>query len=194
MASSSSSSSHRAGTPGEQESGDGSILYFAYGSNLSATQMRERCPRSAAVGLARLLGQWTWVINERGFANVVAARAAGGDGAWGVLGVLYRLDARDAAALDASEGVPWAYARRFLAAAPVAPDARPPFAPDAHPLRVLVYVDAARTRPAAPRPKYVRRMNRGIDEAAARWGLPRPYVDAVLRPFIPEPGQSGESE
>ena len=33
-------------------------LYFAYGSNLSTTQMQYRCPRSTPVGLAHLKG-WT---------------------------------------------------------------------------------------------------------------------------------------
>ncbi|KAM0474391.1 hypothetical protein ACHAPX_007728 [Trichoderma viride] len=46
------------------------ILYFAYGSNLSTDQMRERCPYSTAVGLGKMTG-WKWIINRRGYANVV---------------------------------------------------------------------------------------------------------------------------
>jgi gamma-glutamylcyclotransferase len=46
------------------------ILYFAYGSNLSTEQMRERCPYSTAVGLGKMTG-WKWIINRRGYANVV---------------------------------------------------------------------------------------------------------------------------
>ena len=46
------------------------LLYFAFGSNLSSTQMRSRCPGAAAVGLAFLPG-YDFIINERGFANVV---------------------------------------------------------------------------------------------------------------------------
>ncbi|OTA97070.1 hypothetical protein M434DRAFT_392245 [Hypoxylon sp. CO27-5] len=46
------------------------LMYFAYGSNLSPEQMKDRCPSSPAVGLAYLSG-WTWLINERGYANVV---------------------------------------------------------------------------------------------------------------------------
>lgn len=51
------------------------ILYFAYGSNLSSTQMLARCPSSTPVALARLRG-WRWLINSCGYANVVWA---GGD-------------------------------------------------------------------------------------------------------------------
>lgn len=46
------------------------ILYFAYGSNLSSAQMLRRCPGATPVGLGYLHG-WEWLINERGFANVV---------------------------------------------------------------------------------------------------------------------------
>ncbi|KAI1167106.1 hypothetical protein F5B18DRAFT_603766 [Nemania serpens] len=46
-------------------------LYFAYGSNLSTAQMRNRCPLSTPIGLAHLAG-WTWIINERGYANIVS--------------------------------------------------------------------------------------------------------------------------
>ncbi|KAL6902987.1 hypothetical protein GGI43DRAFT_400897 [Trichoderma evansii] len=46
------------------------ILYFAYGSNLSTEQMRERCPYSTAVGLGKMTG-WKWIINGRGYANIV---------------------------------------------------------------------------------------------------------------------------
>ncbi|KAK8043608.1 Cholestenol Delta-isomerase [Apiospora rasikravindrae] len=45
-------------------------LYFAYGSNLAFTQMRKRCPTAYPIGLGHLRG-WTWIINERGFANIV---------------------------------------------------------------------------------------------------------------------------
>ena len=44
--------------------------YFAYGSNMSKTQMLERCPSAHFRGVAILDG-WEWIINERGFANVV---------------------------------------------------------------------------------------------------------------------------
>ncbi|UNI21471.1 Cholestenol Delta-isomerase [Purpureocillium takamizusanense] len=116
------------------------ILYFAYGSNLSTRQMRQRCPFSTPVGLGFLEG-WRWIINERGYANVVPMTAAAattttGEGntssnsggsssgsgsgsgsssrgrkAAGVYGLLYLLPPQDEARLDGYEGVPWAYER-----------------------------------------------------------------------------------
>ncbi|KAI9646721.1 hypothetical protein NHQ30_004718 [Ciborinia camelliae] len=46
-------------------------LYFAYGSNLSLTQMQTRCPNSTYYGLGLLQG-YRWIINERGYANIVS--------------------------------------------------------------------------------------------------------------------------
>ncbi|KAK2804396.1 hypothetical protein FQN51_002038 [Onygenales sp. PD_10] len=53
-------------------------LYFAYGSNLSHSQMRQRCPFDPAISskplaIARLDG-WKWIICERGYANVLAPK------------------------------------------------------------------------------------------------------------------------
>ncbi|KAB8300284.1 hypothetical protein EYC80_000484 [Monilinia laxa] len=45
-------------------------LYFAYGSNLSLTQMKSRCPNSTYYGLGLLQG-YIWIINERGYANII---------------------------------------------------------------------------------------------------------------------------
>ncbi|ROT35908.1 hypothetical protein SODALDRAFT_328295 [Sodiomyces alkalinus F11] len=45
--------------------------YFAYGSNLSPTQMIARCPGSVPLGLAHLPHAWSWLINGRGYANVI---------------------------------------------------------------------------------------------------------------------------
>lgn len=49
----------------------------------------------------------------------------------------------------------------------------------------LVYVDRRRVGPAAPRAEHVVRMNNGIREAVAEWGLPRDYVRDVMRRYIP---------
>ena len=45
-------------------------IYFAYGSNLSTTQMSARCPSSTCLGIGLLRG-WKWIITARGYANVV---------------------------------------------------------------------------------------------------------------------------
>lgn len=181
------------------------LLYFAFGSNLSSTQMRSRCPGAEAVGLAFLPG-YDFIINERGFANVVcstatsttattggsststttatATAAPGAARQGGVYGVLYRLSSpAEKHRLDRHEGVPWAYEDLVLGVEQLSggDGATLP----ARMVRALVYVDRARVSPSAPRAEYVMRMNTGIREAGAEWGLPRGYVRDVMRRYIP---------
>ena len=86
------------------------MLYFAYGSNLDESQMRERCPSAARGPRAVLPG---YALTFGGFnhrwggavASVLRLRGAR------VHGLLYTLDAADVAALDRCEGHPFAYER-----------------------------------------------------------------------------------
>lgn len=171
------------------------LLYFAFGSNLSSTQMRSRCPGAVAVGLAFLPG-YDFIINERGFANVIpststSATAQAGEDAnrGGVYGVLYQLASpAEKDRLDRYEGVPWAYEDLVLDVEQLSGGGGvPALAAGAasSTVRALVYVDRARVSPAAPRAEYVVRMNAGIREAGAEWGLPRGYVRDVMRRYIP---------
>ncbi|KAK4151971.1 hypothetical protein C8A00DRAFT_16657 [Chaetomidium leptoderma] len=84
-------------------------LYFAYGSNLSLTQMATRCPGSYYIGRA-VLPDHRWQINQRGYANVVACPG------FTVHGLVYELNNGDGndnnnnndddeTRLDRSEGV-----------------------------------------------------------------------------------------
>lgn len=97
-------------------------LYFAYGSNLSFTQMRMRCRHnpdlsSRPVAIARL-DHWRWLICQAGYANVVppaglrvgpqidegdAVPVSGEEDT--VFGVLYEMDEADETLLDGYEGV-----------------------------------------------------------------------------------------
>lgn len=85
-------------------------LYFAYGSNLSAVQMRQRCPSAAIVGRAVLpkhrlrFGGWSY-----GWGGAVATLER--DRRTSTSGRLYELGPADLAALDACEGVPHVYER-----------------------------------------------------------------------------------
>ncbi|KAF5879268.1 uncharacterized protein Bfra_006474 [Botrytis fragariae] len=45
-------------------------LYFAYGSNLSLSQMQTRCPDSTCVGIG-VLQDYRWIVNQRGYANII---------------------------------------------------------------------------------------------------------------------------
>ncbi|PGH16941.1 hypothetical protein AJ80_05009 [Polytolypa hystricis UAMH7299] len=98
-------------------------LYFAYGSNLSYSQMRQRCIHdpdisSKPVALARLDG-WKWLICERGYANVdnnnndnrtITAQVDGVREEESkedvvVYGVLYNMTEADESELDGYEGI-----------------------------------------------------------------------------------------
>ncbi|KAJ6015783.1 hypothetical protein N7540_010374 [Penicillium herquei] len=98
-------------------------LYFAYGSNLSPTQMKVRCtvnPSFSGKPLAiALLPKWRWLICEAGYANVLPPKGlrvgtqkseiaekvpiSGSEDA--VYGVLYAMDPADETILDGYEGV-----------------------------------------------------------------------------------------
>lgn len=100
----------------------GNNFYFAYGSNLSPSQMAGRChiaPNKASsipVAIARLDG-WKWLICQRGYANVVElpkttfkTKSDGGSQLiasptqGSVWGVIYDLDPADESLLDGYEG------------------------------------------------------------------------------------------
>lgn len=188
MKNTSNSPSHRSGKNPPKFPGE--TLYFAYGSNLSTTQMLQRCPSSAPVGLAYLHG-WEWLINERGFANVVQVqkpvqRVSGprDKNLPCVYGVLYRLQPADEAMLDKYEGVPLAY-QKVVLDVEIVKGSDADTDKEAELVQGLVYVDGTNITASTPRPEYVVRMNRGIDEATNEWQLPRWYVESVMRKYIP---------
>ena len=73
-------------------------LYFAYGSNMSVEAMARRCPRSKAVGLARLERHRLAVMREGWLTAARDPRSA-------VHGVLWDLALSDMPALDRYEGL-----------------------------------------------------------------------------------------
>ena len=83
-------------------------FYFAFGSNLSAHQMSLRLQHSPSssvpVAIARL-DSHTWIICQRGYANVVALQSSNAaSDANTVWGVVYNLSLEDEARLDLYEG------------------------------------------------------------------------------------------
>ncbi|KAF2485148.1 hypothetical protein BDY17DRAFT_308595 [Neohortaea acidophila] len=191
-------------------------IYFGYGSNLWLAQMTLRCATSTYLGTARLRG-YKWIINERGYANVVqtgtqpsaaAESAEFHDYTNEVWGLVYSLLPNDEAKLDVNEGVPEAYTKEYIPVdfwAQPLPSSQQPQAVQhqegsrsvllRQPKQVsmLVYIDRLRTEPAEPRKEYVVRMNKGICDAVEQ-GVPEGYVRGVLRGFIPEGGAEGEGE
>ncbi|RDL35344.1 uncharacterized protein BP5553_07275 [Venustampulla echinocandica] len=187
-------------------------LYFAYGSNLSLTQMSQRCPSSPYYGLGKLPG-YRWIIGERGYANVVkcptssSASSSSGttstttrgedgeenqvleDAAKGndegaeeyVIGMLYALTHKDEARLDIAEGVPFSYTKHMLPIQMLSS----PSSTGQTTVQALVYVDEVRLGEGVCREEYVTRMNRGIADAV-KMGMPKEYVERVLRRFVRE--------
>src|SRR5215469_12515733 len=134
-------------------------LHFAYGSNMSRALMGARCRGAEAVGIAVLSG-WRFVINPEGFGSI-APRPGGR-----VHGVLWRLSARDLAAVNAYESVDSGlYLRRHLAVRC-----------GGQPATALVYI-ARRRGEGQPRPGYIEL----VVDAARDWELPDDYIRALAR-------------
>jgi len=135
------------------------MLHFAYGSNMSRALMQARCPDAHALGTAALSG-WRFVIGPDGYASVI--RQPGGR----VHGVLWRLSARDVAAVNAYESIQSGlYLLRTLAVRHGKRSAP-----------ALVYV-ARRQGEGIPRPGYLD----AVIEAALDWNLPSPYIRSIAR-------------
>ncbi|MCJ1296029.1 hypothetical protein MMC34_007594 [Xylographa carneopallida] len=143
-------------------------LYFAYGSNLSLVQMQARCPSSKFVGVGLLSG-WRWIINERGYANVVATDEVSNTGvpASYIYGLVYTLTSADEDSLDMYEGVPEAYTKEKLSIS-FWPEGGQPVVGAGQEAVALVYVDRERTGDGVPWPEYVHRMRRGMQEAGEK--------------------------
>ncbi|MBV6306304.1 gamma-glutamylcyclotransferase [Candidimonas humi] len=82
---------------------ENSFLYFAYGSNMLSSRLRERCPSARPVGVAELPDhELRWHKRSKdnsGKCDVVACQGKR------VIGVLYRIEACDKKALDRAEGL-----------------------------------------------------------------------------------------
>jgi hypothetical protein len=134
-------------------------LHFAYGSNMSRALMGARCPGASALGTATL-EHWRFIIGIEGHGSIAPRPGAT------VHGVLWRLGARDIAAINAYENLDSGLDTRRIV----------PVRHGASRLPALVYI-LRRPGEGRPRPGYVH-----LVVAAARdWGLPERYVDALQR-------------
>jgi len=126
---------------------------------MSRALMGARCPAARPLGLATLAG-WRFVINPGGFGSI--APWPGGR----VHGVIWRLSARDLAAINAYESVDTGlYLRRRLSVRLGREQAT-----------ALVYV-TRRQGEGRPRPGYI-----DLVVAAAReWELPESYIRSLAR-------------
>ncbi|KAL0946736.1 hypothetical protein HGRIS_012915 [Hohenbuehelia grisea] len=158
-------------------------VYFAYGSNLWLDQMKRRCPESQLIGVA-VLHDWLWIINQRGYANVIPSA---GDI---VYGLVFKLNERDEETLDGYEGVPSSYEKRTLSVVSL-PIRGQTNAKDSQgreeerSIEALVYVDTRRKNAGPPQEEYIYRINMGVKDALEQ-GIPLGYVEKYIRPLIPE--------
>ncbi|KAF2125161.1 hypothetical protein P153DRAFT_253739, partial [Dothidotthia symphoricarpi CBS 119687] len=168
-------------------------LYFAYGSNLSLLQMSTRCPQATYAGIARL-ENYKWIINTRGYANIVASTtsplsspAPSHPNESTVYGLAYHLPPSNESLLDAYEGVPTAYTKTYLPCAfwPSTLDEAVDTtrAPGEARRVMLVYIDRRRTGVGEAGGEYVGRVNRGVGDAV-RLGVPAGWVEEVVRGFV----------
>ncbi len=132
------------------------ILYFAYGSNLNAGQMKQRCPDSEEISAAVLDG---WQLKERLFADIEPAPGEC------VNGALYEISRKDLANLDYYEGYPEFYTRKRVQVTDCAGVYR----------EALVYVmtpqyqDRSFSRPFPPHYREV------CSAGAEYWGIPNAF-------------------
>ena len=134
-------------------------LYFAYGANMSVGGMARRCPRSKALGPARLVRHRLAVMREGWLTVAHDPRSA-------VHGVLWDLALADVAALDRYEGLPQGLYAKL----------RQPVVAERGPRQAIVYV-GANAGPGAARPDYIA----DIIAAARSWLLPSEAIEALER-------------
>lgn len=115
-----------------------------------------------------------WIINERGYANIIPSS---GDI---VYGLVFELSASDERSLDRYEGS--TYEKQHI---PIDLASKNDVV-NSHSVKSLIYVDVERkTERRHPVEEYIYRMNMGIRDALKE-GIPASYIKKYLRPFIPE--------
>jgi gamma-glutamylcyclotransferase (GGCT)/AIG2-like uncharacterized protein YtfP len=132
-------------------------LYFAYGSNMERAGMASRCPQAQALGVARL-AHYRFLFARR-YSSIWPRRGST------VYGVLWRVSARDLAALDAYENVAGGLYRRATVTVRRGNEG----------LRAFVYV--------MPDPPFGRApgnyQQSSVLRSAREWGFPVAYVDEL---------------
>ncbi|WP_439575307.1 gamma-glutamylcyclotransferase family protein [Phreatobacter sp.] len=137
------------------------MLYFAYGSNMNVAQMARRAPHARPLGIGRLDHHRLFFTCD-GYAAVRFRRGAS------VYGVVWRIEARDVAALDRYEGVAegW-YVKRMV---PVRIAGRSALC--------LVYDGGTVLEGRRPRRTY---FNEAVVGSALAWSLPDRYIAGLGR-------------
>jgi len=144
-------------------------LYFAYGLNMDVAGMAQRCPRSKALGLARL-PRHRFIVTTDGYASVIR------DPRETVHGVLWDCALGDIRTLDKFEEL----------ASGLYIKINQPVVVEGGAKRALVYVGRSITV-GRPRPGYLE----SVVASARSWALPETYLAAMNR-FLSKPIQDGK--
>lgn len=132
-------------------------LYFAYGANMDAAAMAQRCPASKLIGRGRLQ-RHRFIIMKEGWASVVRAP---GSVVWGVV---WELALSDVPALDRYEGV----------AGGLYVKASQPIVAENGVKRALIYLGRSQAA-GLPRPGYLE----AVVAAGQAAQLPSPYLQEL---------------
>ena len=152
-------------------------LYFAYGANMDVAAMRERCPRSKPLGLARL-PRHRFIITTDGYASVLR------DPRESVHGVLWDCALGDIRTLDKFEEL----------ASGLYIKINQPVVVEGGAKRALIYVGRS-AQIGKPRPGYLE----SVVAAAKERSLPEAYLAGMAR-FLgrpiqdPKPPAAGSGE
>jgi gamma-glutamylcyclotransferase (GGCT)/AIG2-like uncharacterized protein YtfP len=136
------------------------MYYFAYGSNMVASQMAARCPNAPAIGVACLQG-YKFRINSRRVGTVIS------DQTHQVYGVLWDISPLDLLALDRYEDVKAGLYEKAKVGVELLPGCH---------LEALIYLATAQSI-GLPRPGYMK----DVVAAAKRWKLPQAYIQELAQ-------------
>lgn len=142
-------------------------LYFAYGSNMDQAAMRQRCPASKPLGIARLM-RHRFIIFDEGYASVVR------DPQRTVWGMVWDLALADVPALDRYESLSTGQYTKVVQ----------PVVTGQGPRRAVIYI-GRNAKPGTPKPGYME----GVIEAARHAGLPEDYIRS-LQVWLPKASAS----
>ncbi|KAG6827362.1 hypothetical protein H0H92_012100 [Tricholoma furcatifolium] len=134
--------------------------------------MMQRCPGSVYIGTA-ILSEWRWIINIRGYANIIPSPNDK------IYGMVYTLTEDDENKLDGFEGVPRNYEKKILAVEMLKGENKGTL------VDALVYVDVQRLDEGLPPQEYIRRLNHAFKDGEAE-GIPQEYIEKYVRKFVPE--------
>jgi gamma-glutamylcyclotransferase len=132
------------------------MKYFAYGSNLSLRQMRERCPQARRLCSARL-PNWTLLFTGGSRSQSGGTATIRLQQGQQVLGGVYEIDAACLRSLDTHEGYPSVYDRMNVIVFNDLGDA----------IEAVTYFKKGRAVEAAPSQSYLAIIREGYRD----WGL-----------------------